>query len=313
MAHGTRTADGARRVHAGRQRHGLCRLLAAPRHRARVPQRGLLREARRGRSKRGASTSCSSTTAWPCRGSTAGRSPRPCAPGPRPVKLDLSIVLGICAGVTEPDRAGGHVLDDLLHALPRGPDVRHARPSLGWARRLERRDVGQRQRGAELRVKEALPHDARYDRADEFLEATTGLWDSWEDDALVLDRETPLLRRSGQGARARLRGRLVLGPRPAHRAPAPQGRPLLMQAGSSGRGREFAARWAELIFTGDPGIDIARVALQGPEGEDRRARPRSRHGQDAARWPTPSSASRRRTPRSASSCSSTTWSTPWPR
>ena len=41
-------------------------------------------------------------------------------------------------------------------------------------------------------LKEHLAHDARYDRADEFLEATTGLWDSWDDDALVLDRETPL-------------------------------------------------------------------------------------------------------------------------
>jgi FMN-dependent oxidoreductase (nitrilotriacetate monooxygenase family) len=39
---------------------------------------------------------------------------------------------------------------------------------------------------------------------------------------------------------------------------SPQGRPVLLQAGSSGRGRDFAARWAELIFTGDPGIDVAR-------------------------------------------------------
>jgi alkanesulfonate monooxygenase SsuD/methylene tetrahydromethanopterin reductase-like flavin-dependent oxidoreductase (luciferase family) len=31
-----------------------------------------------------------------------------------------------------------------------------------------------------------------------------------------------------------------------------------MQAGSSGRGRDFAAQWAELIFTGDPGIEVAR-------------------------------------------------------
>ena len=38
----------------------------------------------------------------------------------------------------------------------------------------------------------------------------------------------------------------------------PQGRPVLIQAGSSGRGREFAARWADLIFTGDPGIEVAR-------------------------------------------------------
>ena len=74
---------------------------------------------------------------------------------------------------------------------------------------------------------------------------------------------------------------------------SPQGRPVLLQAGSSGRGRDFAARWAELIFTGDPGIDIARSPLQGPEGAHRRGRPRPRLGQDAARWPTRWSASRR--------------------
>jgi FMN-dependent oxidoreductase (nitrilotriacetate monooxygenase family) len=39
---------------------------------------------------------------------------------------------------------------------------------------------------------------------------------------------------------------------------SPQGRPVILQAGSSGRGRDFAARWAELIFTGDPGIEVAR-------------------------------------------------------
>jgi FMN-dependent oxidoreductase (nitrilotriacetate monooxygenase family) len=39
---------------------------------------------------------------------------------------------------------------------------------------------------------------------------------------------------------------------------SPQGRPVLLQAGSSGRGRDFAARWAELIFTGDPNVDVAR-------------------------------------------------------
>ena len=40
-------------------------------------------------------------------------------------------------------------------------------------------------------MKEHLAHDARYDRADEFLEATTGLWDTWDDDALIFDRATP--------------------------------------------------------------------------------------------------------------------------
>ena len=38
----------------------------------------------------------------------------------------------------------------------------------------------------------------------------------------------------------------------------PQGRPVILQAGSSGRGREFAAAWADMVFTGDPGLEVAR-------------------------------------------------------
>jgi FMN-dependent oxidoreductase (nitrilotriacetate monooxygenase family) len=106
--------------------------------------------------------------------------------------------------------------------------------------------------------REHLAHDARYDRADEFLEATTGLWDTWDDDALVLDRargvfaDPDKVRELGHdGEWFNVRGPLTV-PR------SPQGRPVLLQAGSSGRGRDFAARWAELIFTGDPNVDIAR-------------------------------------------------------
>ena len=180
--------------------------------------------------------------------------------GARPVKLDLSIVLGLVAGATRSHRARRHLLDDLLLAVPRRPDLRHPRPPLRRPGGLERGHVGERQRGPELRRRRRhLGHDARYDRADEFLEATTGLWDTWEDDALVLDRASGHLRRPRQGPRARLRGRVVQRPRARSPCPArPQGRPVLLQAGSSGRGRDFAARWAELIFTGDPGIDVAR-------------------------------------------------------
>ncbi len=123
-------------------------------------------------------------------------------------------------------------------------------------------------------LKEHLAHDARYDRADEFLEATTGLWDSWDDDALVLDRETPLFAHPDKVHELNYEGEWfdVRGPLTVPRTP--QGRPVLMQAGSSGRGREFAARWAELIFTGDPGIDIARAHYKdqkekiGEQGRD---------------------------------------------
>src|SRR5262249_19514923 len=101
-------------------------------------------------------------------------------------------------------------------------------------------------------------HDARYDRADEFLEATTGLWDTWDDDALVLDREAGYFADPAKVHELGYDGQWfqVRGPLTVPRSP--QGRPVLLQAGSSGRGRDFAARWAEVIFTGDPGVEVAR-------------------------------------------------------
>jgi FMN-dependent oxidoreductase (nitrilotriacetate monooxygenase family) len=107
-------------------------------------------------------------------------------------------------------------------------------------------------------LREAIGHDERYDRADEFLEATTGLWDTWDDDALILDREEGVFADPDKVSELKFEGEWfrVRGPLTVPRSP--QGRPVLLQAGSSGRGRDFAARWAELIFTGDPGIEVAR-------------------------------------------------------
>ena len=75
----------------------------------------------------------------------------------------------------------------------------------------------------------------------------------------MLDRETPLFAHPDKVHELDHEGEWfdVRGPLTVPRTP--QGRPVLMQAGSSGRGREFAAKWAELIFTGDPGIDVARA------------------------------------------------------
>ncbi|MDB5375304.1 MAG: class flavin-dependent oxidoreductase [Belnapia sp.] len=92
------------------------------------------------------------------------------------------------------------------------------------------------------------PKDQRYDRGDEVLEACTALWDSWDPDAFVLDREkgvfidpTKVRYTNYEGQWVRTRGPLSI-PR------TPQGRPVFLQAGASERGREFAARWAEMIF-----------------------------------------------------------------
>ena len=203
--------------------------------------------------------------------------------GARPVKLDLSIVLGIVAAATRRIGTGGHLLDDLLHAVPRGPDVRHARPSLGRPGGLERGHVGQRRRGPELRPegapgpRQALRPGRRVPRGDDRACGTAGTTTRWCSTARR--RSSPIPTRctssttKGTGSPCAVR---LTVPR------TPQGRPVLLQAGSSGRGREFAARWAELIFTGDPGIDIARAHYKDQKEKIGERRPRPRDGQDAA-------------------------------
>ncbi|GGS71103.1 monooxygenase [Planobispora rosea] len=92
-------------------------------------------------------------------------------------------------------------------------------------------------------------HADRYARATEFLEVVTRLWDSWEDDAVVGDRRAGLYADAGKihtldhdGVHFRVRG-------PLNTSRPPQGHPLLVQAGSSEDGKEFAARHAEAVFT----------------------------------------------------------------
>jgi FMN-dependent oxidoreductase (nitrilotriacetate monooxygenase family) len=92
-------------------------------------------------------------------------------------------------------------------------------------------------------------HADRYERASEFHDVVIGLWDSWEDDAFTRDKATgrfydpaklhPL---NHQGTHFRVRG-------PLNVARSPQGRPVIVQAGSSPAGKDFAARTAEVIFT----------------------------------------------------------------
>ncbi|KAF1045495.1 MAG: Nitrilotriacetate monooxygenase component A [Herbaspirillum frisingense] len=105
-------------------------------------------------------------------------------------------------------------------------------------------------------LKETLPHDVRYDRADEFLDVAHQLWRSWQPDALRLDAAgtyadaDKVAAIDHQGAHFSVRGPLNI---PA----TPQGSPVIIQAGSSDRGQDFAARWAEVVFNIQP--DLARL------------------------------------------------------
>ncbi|SNQ51746.1 putative monooxygenase YxeK [Frankia canadensis] len=100
-------------------------------------------------------------------------------------------------------------------------------------------------------------HDARYARAEEFVDVLADLWDSWEDDAIVGDR---LRSRFVDGAKVHTidhesRYFAVRGPLNVPRSP--QGRPVLVQAGSSGVGKRLAARVADIVFTAQPTFPTA--------------------------------------------------------
>lgn len=92
------------------------------------------------------------------------------------------------------------------------------------------------------------PKDLRYDIADEVLEACFALWDCWEEDVLVLDKARGIFGDPSRIRYANYAGRHVRSRGPLSIPRSPQGRPVIMQAGASERGRDFAARWAEAIF-----------------------------------------------------------------
>jgi len=103
-----------------------------------------------------------------------------------------------------------------------------------------------------------MDHTLRYQRAREFMKVTTGLWDSWEDDAFIYDKtngrnfdpqKMHVLNHSGEFFK--VRGPLNV-PRPI------QGYPVIVQAGASADGQDFAAQWGEVIFTAAQTLEEAQ-------------------------------------------------------
>lgn len=90
---------------------------------------------------------------------------------------------------------------------------------------------------------------SRYDRADEVLEACRALWDTWEEGAVLADRASGDFADPSRIRYADYAGRWIRTRGPLTTPRPPQGHPVIMQAGSSERGRDFGARWGEIIFT----------------------------------------------------------------
>jgi FMN-dependent oxidoreductase (nitrilotriacetate monooxygenase family) len=93
-----------------------------------------------------------------------------------------------------------------------------------------------------------LDYDTRYERAAEFVEVVKGLWDSWEDDALVQDQASGIFFDPTKLHALEHRGKhfQVRGPLSVKRTP--QGRPLLVQAGASEQGIDIAAESADVVY-----------------------------------------------------------------
>ncbi|MBB3562628.1 FMN-dependent oxidoreductase (nitrilotriacetate monooxygenase family) [Rhizobium sp. BK512] len=110
---------------------------------------------------------------------------------------------------------------------------------------------------------EKLPeHDARYDAAEEYLEILYKLWEgSWDDDALLRDRERGIFADASKVRAVSHQGRYYKMEGIHLTEPSPQRTPLLFQAGASARGQDFAARHAECVFIAGPTPQSARPTV----------------------------------------------------
>jgi FMN-dependent oxidoreductase (nitrilotriacetate monooxygenase family) len=104
-----------------------------------------------------------------------------------------------------------------------------------------------------------LGHAERYERAGEFVDVLRLLWDSWEDGAVILDRESGVVADPARIHRADWQGRYFSVRGPLNMPRPPQGHPVIIQAGTSADGQAFAARVADVIFSVERSMSSARA------------------------------------------------------
>ncbi|WP_391573692.1 LLM class flavin-dependent oxidoreductase [Cohnella sp.] len=102
-------------------------------------------------------------------------------------------------------------------------------------------------------------HDERYKIAEEHLEVTRGLWDSWEDDAFVRDKQSGVFFDPTKLHRLNHKGEHFSVEGPLNIARSKQGQPVVFQAGSSESGKNLAAKGADAVFTGHETLEEAQA------------------------------------------------------
>jgi long-chain alkane monooxygenase len=117
-----------------------------------------------------------------------------------------------------------------------------------------------------------VEHDRRYDQADEYLEVLYKLWEgSWEDDAVVKDRERRVYAQPGKVHKVEHRGEFYQVEGYHLCEPSVQRTPVLFQAGSSPRGQRFAGEHAECVFISGQSRAAVKVAVDTIRDSARKA------------------------------------------
>ncbi|QRM46876.1 LLM class flavin-dependent oxidoreductase [Rhizobium sp. BG4] len=124
---------------------------------------------------------------------------------------------------------------------------------------------------------EHYAHGERYERAEEFADVVTGLWDTWEEGAFPRDKQSGLYFDPDKQHVLNHKGKFFKVRGPLNVARSPQGHPVLVQAGSSEPGKELAARTAEVVFTAHQTFEDARAFYTDLKG---RLRKYGRHADD---------------------------------
>jgi alkanesulfonate monooxygenase len=118
---------------------------------------------------------------------------------------------------------------------------------------------------------EHMDHGERYQRAREFYDVVTGLWDSWADDAFVRDAEHGIFFDPAKMHVLGHKGEYLSVRGPLNIARPVQGWPVVVQAGASDSGRQLAAETAEAVFTAQSNIDAGREFYADVKGRMEKA------------------------------------------
>jgi N-acetyl-S-(2-succino)cysteine monooxygenase len=113
---------------------------------------------------------------------------------------------------------------------------------------------------------EHFEHELRYERANEFVDVVRGLWDCWEDGAIVADKATGRYIDADKVRPLNHKGRFFKVRGPINMARSPQGHPVIIQAGGSPSGQELAARTADVVFSVVQELEPAKQAYADLKG-----------------------------------------------